>query len=65
MPKVVAAQLVARRVTNHEMMLKLLGSGLKALKITLVWLDVTSCNSFDVEMCTGAMCPLEVERRAA
>lgn len=63
MPEVVTAQMVARRVTDHEMMLKLLGSDLKALKITLVWLDLTSCNFFDVEMCTRAMCPLEVKRR--
>lgn len=49
MLKVDVAHVVARRVTTHEMTLKLPQNGVKALKISLVWLDDASCDFSDVE----------------
>lgn len=42
MPEVVVAHFIARRIVDHEMMSKLLESGLKVLEVTSKWLDVTS-----------------------
>ena len=49
MLEVAVAHSVVRRIVAHEMTLKLFQNGVKALEITLKWLDVASYNFFDVE----------------
>ena len=49
MLKVAIAHSVARRVAAHEMTLKLPQNGVKALKITLAWLDEAPCDFPHVE----------------
>lgn len=47
--KLVVAHFVGRRVAAHEMTVKLLKNGVRALKITFIWLDKASCDFLDVE----------------
>lgn len=49
MHEVTIAYFVAREIIAHEMTLKLPRNCVKALKITLMWLDVASCDFLDVE----------------
>ena len=49
MLEVAVAHSVARRIAVYKMPLKLLQSGAKAFKITLMWLDAASCDFFNVE----------------
>ena len=48
MHKVTVAYVVAREIVAHEMTFKLPRNGVKALKVTLMWLDVASCDFLDV-----------------
>lgn len=49
MLEVAAAHFVVRRIIAHEMTLKLFQNSVKALEMTLMLLDVTSYDFFDVE----------------
>lgn len=49
MHKVTFAYFVTREIVAHEMTLKLPRNGVKALKVTLMWLDVDSSDFLDVE----------------
>ena len=49
MPKVAVVHFVAKRIVAQEMALKLLKNGMKASKITLVYLDAILCYFLDAE----------------
>lgn len=49
MPEVAVAYHIARKITTYEMTLKILKKDVNALKITLVQLDLASCDLFNVE----------------